>query len=280
MRESEVAIAAPSRSVAHQESASSLDSSTQSAALVEVFSAIQGEGLNVGTRQLFVRLGGCDLRCHYCDSAHTWRAQNTCRIEVTPGQRDFEAHPNPVEVSQLITWVARQNIHSLHDSLSLTGGEPLLHADFLVAFLSQLRHSVQIPIYLETGGHRPEKLNQLLPYLDMVGMDIKLPSVSGETHWEAHKAFLSLCNQSSVTVFCKLIVSRATAEVDLERAVALIAGVNPNISVFLQPVTPLSEKGQPESPAPEQVLNWQAKFKRQLASVRVIPQTHKMMGQL
>jgi 7-carboxy-7-deazaguanine synthase len=273
MREMEVAIAGHPQAVAHQ-------ASTQTAALVEVFSAIQGEGLNVGTRQLFVRLGGCDLRCHYCDSAHTWRAQDTCRIEVTPGQRDFEVYPNPVDVAQLIAWVARQNVHLRHDSLSLTGGEPLLHADFLVAFLSQLRDSVQIPIYLETGGHRPQELKQLLPHLDMVGMDVKLPSVSGETHWEAHGVFLSLCDQSGVTVFCKLIVSRGTAEADLDHAAALIAEVNPNIPVFLQPVTPLSEKGQPEPPTARQMLDWQAKFKQQLTSVRVIPQTHKMMGQL
>jgi 7-carboxy-7-deazaguanine synthase len=273
MREMEVAIALHPQAGADR-------ASTQTAPLVEVFSAIQGEGLNVGTRQLFVRLGGCDLRCHYCDSAHTWRAQDTCRVEVTPGQRDFEVYPNPVDVSQLIAWVARQNIHRLHDSLSLTGGEPLLHADFLAAFLNQLRHSVRIPIYLETGGHRPQELKQLLPYLDMVGMDVKLPSVSGETHWEAHEVFLSLCDRSSVTVFCKLIVSRGTAEADLDRAAALVAGVNPNIPVFLQPVTPLSEQGQPEPPTAEQVLDWQAKFKQQLTSVRVIPQTHKMIGQL
>jgi 7-carboxy-7-deazaguanine synthase len=92
--------------------------------------------------------------------------------------------------------------------------------------------------------------------------------------------FLSLCDQSGVTVFCKLIVSRGTAEADLDHAAALIAEVNPNIPVFLQPVTPLSEKGQPEPPTARQMLDWQAKFKQQLTSVRVIPQTHKMMGQL
>jgi 7-carboxy-7-deazaguanine synthase len=271
----ERAIATPSKST------QSSERPTPTAALVEVFSAIQGEGLNVGTRQLFVRLGGCDLRCHYCDSAHTWHAQDTCRVEVTPGQRDFEVHNNPVSISQLIGWVMRQNIHSLHDSLSLTGGEPLLQADFLTAFLNQLRHSTQIPIYLETGGHHPEELKRLLPFLDMVGMDIKLPSVSGETHWKAHEAFLSLCHQSSsVTVFCKVIVSRATAEADLDQAMALIAGVNSRIPVFVQPVTPLSAKGQPISPTPAQVLDWQAKLKQQLTSVRVIPQTHKMIDQL
>lgn len=254
---------------------------TQTAALVEIFSAIQGEGLNVGTRQLFVRFGGCDLRCRFCDSAHTWHTQATCKIEATPGQRDFEIHPNPVEIQQLITWVKRQAaVANLHDSLSLTGGEPLLHADFLAEFLRQLRTTVQIPIYLETGGHRPDDLQKLLPYLDMVGMDLKLPSVSGETHWDAHEAFLKICDQSGVTVFCKLITSRDTTDADLDQAAALVARVNPNIPLFLQPVTPLTDKGQPAPPTPQQVLDWQAKFKQHLTSVRVIPQTHKMIGQL
>jgi 7-carboxy-7-deazaguanine synthase len=267
-------------STSNSESAKFSETPPQSAALVELFSAIQGEGLNVGTRQLFVRFGGCDLRCRFCDSAHTWHAQTTCRIEVTPGQRDFEAHPNPVGMAQLIAWVERQAVDNLHDSLSLTGGEPLLHADFLAEFLSQLRPSVPIPIYLETGGHRPEDLAKLLPYLALVGMDIKLPSVSGETHWEAHSAFLRMCRQSGVEVFCKLIVSRETADTDLVQAAALVAQVNSKIPMFLQPVTPLSNQGEPAPPTPAQVLDWQAKLKRQLASVRVIPQTHKTIDQL
>jgi 7-carboxy-7-deazaguanine synthase len=253
---------------------------TQTAALVEIFSAIQGEGLNVGTRQLFIRFGGCDLRCRFCDSAHTWQTQSICQIEATPGQRDFEAHSNPVSISQLIRWVERQSIENLHDSLSLTGGEPLLHADFLAEFLNQLRHTVQIPIYLETGGHRPDDLRKILPDLDLVGMDLKLPSVSGETHWEAHEAFLRICDSSKVPVFCKVIVSRETTDADLDQAAALIARVNPNIPLFLQPVTPLSPKGQPMPPTPAQVLDWQVRLKQQITSVRVIPQTHKMIGQL
>lgn len=41
------------------------------ARLIQVFSAIQGEGLKVGTRQIFIHFAQSDLRCHYCDSAHT-----------------------------------------------------------------------------------------------------------------------------------------------------------------------------------------------------------------
>ncbi len=257
-----------------------LDKTTIAAPLVEVFSAIQGEGLNIGTRQIFIRFGGCDLRCSFCDSAHTWHAQSHCRIETTSGQRDFEVYPNPVGVEQLMAWVVQQNTPNLHDSISLTGGEPLLQADFLQVFLAMLRDRIPIPIYLETGGHLPAELIKVLPYLDMVGMDLKLPSVSGETHWAAHQDFLKQCDGAQTTVFCKAIISHDTNGADLDQIATLVAQINPAIPVFLQPVTPLNAKGQPTPPTPEQVLHWQAQLKQRLHSVRVIPQTHKMIGQL
>lgn len=257
-----------------------LDTVSLNAPLVEVFSAIQGEGLNVGTRQLFIRFGGCDLRCRFCDSAHTWYPQGACRIEIVPGQRQFETHPNPVKVSQLLTWVERQQQTNLHDSLSLTGGEPLLHADFLANFLPRFQAQSKLPIYLETGGHHPKSLARILPYLDLIGMDLKLPSVSGETHWTAHTEFLEICDRAGVQVFCKLIVSECTDPTDLDQAAAIVAQINPAIPIFLQPVTPLAAQGQPAAPTPKQGLDWQARLKQTLESVRVIPQTHKMMGQL
>ncbi|MGQ4650417.1 radical SAM protein [Lyngbya aestuarii] len=252
-----------------------------SARLIEIFSAIQGEGLNVGTRQLFIRFALCDLRCHFCDSANTWSVPKDCRIEQTPGHRDFETHSNPVPASLLLNWVERQNRPGLHDSISLTGGEPLLHAPFLVEFLPQLRQLTLLPIYLESGGHRPQQLARVLPYLDLVGMDIKLPSVSGEDRWLSHAEFLHLCDQASVEVFVKLIIDRNTNPVELQKAAHLVADVNPKIPVFLQPVTPVAASKYPVlPPSPEQVLAWQTLMKDTLKQVRVIPQTHKMIGQL
>lgn len=251
--------------------------------LIEIFSAIQGEGINVGTRQIFIRFGGCDLRCHYCDSQHTWQKQPTCEIEQTPGQRDFQTHFNPIESSQLLAWVAQQHQPYLHDSISITGGEPLLHAPFLAQFLPQVKEFTQLPIYLETGGHRPHQLSQILPYLDLVGMDIKLPSVSGENHWVQHQEFLRLCRDARVDVFVKTIVSQTTDPLELRHAAQLIADIDDRIIVFLQPMTALPQphtNPNLTAPSPAQVLAWQALMKEYLPYIRVIPQTHKMIGQL
>jgi 7-carboxy-7-deazaguanine synthase len=254
------------------------------ARLIEVFSAIQGEGLNVGTRQIFIRFAFCDLRCHFCDSAHTWVAPDRCQIEQTPGLREFETHPNPVSMPSLLAWVDRQNQPGLHDSISITGGEPLLQATFLQDFLPAVRTQTGLPIYLETGGHRPDQLLQVLPYLDLIGMDLKLPSVSGETYWDAHRQFLDRAVRANVDVFVKLIISDTTTTADLEQAAQLIAGLRPDMPVFLQPVTPLTtlvaQQLPMQAPSPDQVLSWQALMKQSLSQVRVIPQTHKMIAQL
>ncbi len=247
--------------------------------LVEIFSAIQGEGVNVGTRQIFIRFGGCDLRCRFCDSAHTWHPKDTCRIEQTPGLRDFKTVPNPVSMPQILDWVVQQNQPHLHDSISLTGGEPLLQADFLQRLLPLIRGVSHLPIYLETGGHRPQDLQKLLPFLDLVGMDLKLPSVSGETHWLAHTKCLQLCQQERLDVFCKVIIAQQTDPNDLQQVMQTVGMINPEIPVYLQPVTPLPQSSL-QTPTPAQVLQWQADLKQQLKTVRVIPQTHKMLDQL
>lgn len=251
--------------------------------LIEIFSAIQGEGINVGTRQIFIRFGGCDLRCHYCDSQHTWQKQPTCAIEHSPGKRDFVTYNNPINLSQLLSWVGAQNQPHLHDSISITGGEPLLHAPFLVEFLPQVKALTELPIYLETGGHRPQQLKSILPYLDLVGMDIKLPSVSGENYWQEHQQFLQLCRDAGVEVFAKIVISQTTNPEELRQAAKLIAEVNKNAIAFLQPMTPLPQPHTNPSltaPSPEQVLAWQALMKEYLPQVRVVPQTHKAIGQL
>ncbi|MDJ0733507.1 MAG: 7-carboxy-7-deazaguanine synthase QueE [Nostocaceae cyanobacterium] len=258
----------------------------KNARLIEIFSAIQGEGLNVGTRQIFIRFALCDLRCHFCDSAHTWSVPTSCRVEQTPGLRDFEIHPNPVSLPVLLKWVQRQNAPLIHDSISLTGGEPLLHASFLVEFLPQVRSATGLPIYLETGGHRPEQLDMILPYLDSVGMDLKLPSVSGESRWQEHANFLQLCKKAQLEVFVKIIVSQNTDPTELKHSGELVAEVSPDIPIFLQPVTPLessvalSTQMPMLAPEPAQVLKWQSLMKKFVNQVRVVPQTHKMLNQL
>lgn len=244
--------------------------------LVEVFSAIQGEGPIVGSRQIFIRYLGCHIQCAYCDTPATHTKQRQCRIEQTPGLRDFITLPNPLTHADLMQQILQlEAFAGLHDSISLTGGEPLQHIRSLRDLIPRLKP--HFPIYLETDGILYQNLEQVLPALDLIGMDFKLPSATGlKPYWEEHRLFLQRAARRDV--FVKLVLSQQSTADEIDTSLALIRDIDPEILLILQPVTPYGSVRH--SPTPEQMLNWQSRAKQALKRVRVIPQTHKMMGQI
>lgn len=248
----------------------------QHAYLVEVFSAIQGEGPIVGTRQIFVRFLGCHLSCAYCDTPATHTKQRHCRVEMTPGRRDFVELANPVPIETLIERIqGLEAFKGLHDSISLTGGEPLQHLRSLQALIPRLKPD--FGLYLETDGILYQNLEAIVASLDTIGMDIKLPSATQlRPYWDEHRSFLAIAARREV--FVKLVLTRDTTEEELDTALEIVANVDREIPLIMQPVTPYGIVRHP--PSPEQVLQWQARAKQALRQVRVIPQTHKMIGQI
>ena len=245
------------------------------APLVECFSSIQGEGVLVGLRQVFLRFSGCNLNCSFCDTPGMSATPDHCLLELTPGRRDFLRVPNPVGLGRITTllekWTAARP--GIHHSVSITGGEPLLFATLLAEWLPELRKF--LPIYLETNGTLPEALAPLIPHLDSIGMDIKLPSASGCGElWDRHHAFLELAAMKEV--FVKVVVDQNTEDWEIERSCAMIAAVDPSIPLILQPMT--RENGSIGITA-LRTLELQ-ELCSSLKEVRVIPQTHKFMGQL
>ena len=65
---------------------------------------------------------------------------------------------------------------------------------------------------------------------------------------------------------------------EIDQALEIVRACDPEIEMILQPVTPYGVIRKP--PTPEQILNWQFRAKQALKRVRVIPQTHKIMGQI
>lgn len=245
------------------------------APLVECFSSIQGEGMLVGLRQVFLRFAGCNLNCTFCDTPGMSETPEECLLELTPGRRDFFKVKNPVHLERVTSLLESWNAGwpGIHHSVSVTGGEPLLYRAQLLEWLPGLRHL--LPVYLETNGTLPEALEPLIPHLDMVGMDIKLPSASGcPQMWDEHRAFLEIASQKSV--FVKVVIDQSTQEWEIERSCAIIGAVNPAIPLILQPMT-LPDGGIAISALRALELQEVASS---LKDVRVIPQTHKFMGQL
>lgn len=100
--------------------------------LVEEFFSLQGEGYHTGKAAYFIRIGGCDVGCSWCDSRYSWN-QNL--------------HPM-VETKTIIENVLKSGT----DSVVVTGGEPLMwNLDFLCSELKK----INISTFIETSGAYP-----------------------------------------------------------------------------------------------------------------------------
>ena len=245
----------------------------------EIFSSAQGEGVNIGRRQLFVRFCECHRNCLYCDTPV--ERTETVAVEREPGSGKFESVPNPLSAKQLLDLLADLNRPEFaHDDLFITGGEPLLQADFLTAFLPEAHKRLDLPVHLETSGDLPEEFAKVVEWIDHVLMDIKLPSVTGEPEaWAMHLDFLELIESEETGATSKLVVSADTSDADLAQAAEIIRASGSQSAVVLQPMTAASKTNR--VPTAKQVLTWQSQMAVALGrSVRVIPQCHKMMGLL
>jgi len=241
--------------------------------IIEIFSSVQGEGKYVGYRQVFVRFEGCNLSCRYCDTENAVNMHACCRVESTAGSRQFLKVDNPFTPEAAATQINALLQELPHQAVSFTGGEPLLHADFLAELIPQL--SPAAACFLETNGTLTDALQQVLPLLSIISMDIKLPSVTGRSLWEEHRRFLQAAR--SRDTYVKIVVAADTLLSELEQAYAIVAEVDAKLPVILQPVTPF---GGCEAPTAGQMLEAQQAALLHLSDVRVIPQTHVLMGQL
>lgn len=215
----------------------------------EVFSSIQGEGIYCGIKQIFIRFYGCNLKCSFCDTGIN--------------------KPKEYKSSAVLEKIA--SFGGDFHSVSFTGGEPLLQVDFLREIIHPLKQK-GIKTYLETNGTLPEALREIIKLIDIVAMDIKLPSSTGlrDFHNE-HRRFLKLASKKET--FIKVVITVSTKLEDLKKAVSLAADFGKNIPFVLQP-----NHFQIGKELMKKIERFQDFCLNDLSDVRVIPQMHKIMG--
>lgn len=222
----------------------------EKAKVSDIFFSTQGEGIYVGSPQVFVRFYGCPIGCYFCDTVLT----------------AFEKY-TPLELYQEV-----KRFTQPYHSLCLTGGEPLLYKDFLKQFLRLVKYD-GITTYLETNGIMVEELAELIEDIDIIAMDFKLPSSTKVTaFWREHFRFLKAALAKNV--FIKMVICSATEKEDLEQAIEIIlqAGAK-KVPVVLQP-----NSFELSKDLLAKARLWQKHCLKKLPSVKVIPQLHKMIG--
>lgn len=99
--------------------------------LMEEFYTIQGEGYHKGTAAYFIRVGGCDVGCHWCDVKESWNA---------------ETHP-PTSIDSIV-----DNAATYSDTIVITGGEPLT---WDMGPLTAALKAKNLQTHIETSGAYP-----------------------------------------------------------------------------------------------------------------------------
>ena len=99
---------------------------------MESFYTLQGEGFHQGKAAWFIRLGGCDVGCVWCDVKDSWDADKHPLREIKDLVTEASAHPGRLAI--------------------ITGGEPLMHD--CTALTSQL-HQAGFTTNIETSGSSP-----------------------------------------------------------------------------------------------------------------------------
>jgi 7-carboxy-7-deazaguanine synthase len=238
----------------------------------EIFPSFQGEGILVGVPQVFVRLSGCNLRCSYCD---TPESREQVERGIYHGRQEEKVEVlNPLGVAEAVRLVSSLWDPSMH-SVSLTGGEPLLQADALAVLLPLLKRE-GISVYLETNGTLGEALELVLPWIDWIAMDIKLPSTQGgEDLLARHRDFLGRSAPGRVFIFMKMVIDTGSEDDEVEAACRALSGQAGASTLVLQPATP-----PPGHPA---ITSRRACELYRIANaffgeVRVIPQAHRDWG--
>ena len=211
----------------------------------EIFTSIQGEGPYVGYKQLFIRLCGCNLNCSYCDT-------------------EFGANDsNEYSTEELIDIC---NSNSDCHSISLTGGEPLLHSDFIKEF----GNKCELPLYLETNGTLAEKLSEVIDYITYISSDIKLPSTTGlKPLWEEHEEFFKIASQKEL--FGKVVFDKNINDFEIHKITHLCKKYDTQL--ILQPMM-LGKTPSVDSDFMQEVLDKCLKVHK---NTRLIPQVHKFI---
>ncbi len=216
----------------------------------EIFLSVQGEGLHVGERTVFVRLYGCPLRCVWCDQPEALSHTGVGRFE--------DLSPERVRALILGYQDARR--------VCLTGGEPTIAPRAALVWLLRELKAAGRWISIETSGARPvEELFEWVDFWTVAPKGRSAETFRGdvvEAQAPTLRRFVSLPPERLQLKF--VIQGRE----DVEDAVRLLDTLEYRGMIVLQPEHGRGDGGR--------VFEWWPWSR--YPEARLIPQTHKIAG--
>jgi len=120
----------------------------------EIFYSVQGEATNLGVPCIFIRLFGCNLRCHFCDTSYTWNKESI-----------------KMESKEVAKFIVKMKTPC--NRIVITGGEPLLQQTEIVNLMKELDSlGTCFNLEIETNG-TVVPIKELMDYVDVMNVSIK-----------------------------------------------------------------------------------------------------------
>lgn len=222
-----------------------------------MFSSIQGEGLLIGKRQIFIRFAGCNINCKYCDTENS-------KMDSLGKEYTFE------ELNDIIQQLMTPDF----DSLEITGGEPLLHAEYIHDFLAKYPYKAM----LETNATLPCKMQKLTDVIDIVSMDIKLPEhFNSQNEWQTvyknELKTIKVMESKKQKYYIKIVVSPTTPLGIINNIMMDLDNISSkDVEIIVQPVSPMTLWDTKDN------LFKISEIIGKKHPVSIIPQIHKYLG--
>ena len=228
--------------------------------VMELFGpTIQGEGMVIGRKTMFVRTAGCDYACVWCDSAFTWNGTEKHRVRMM----------EPEEVLDEMVALGGNRFNHV----TITGGNPALIADPMARFID-LCHQRGYRVGLETQGSR---MQEWFLQIDDLTISPKPPSSRMETDWAVLDRIVRRLHDDGVNLSLKVVVF---GDEDVEYAKTVFARYPYVSQKFVQPGNELVTEAKDISHHLLARLAWLFQVAidtPEFNTVRVLPQLHAMV---
>jgi 7-carboxy-7-deazaguanine synthase len=230
----------------------------------EIFTSIEGEGIFVGKKTLFIRFSGCHLKCRWCDTKYALPLDSGTEYQID-------------EIEDLII----RELQPFTYKVNFTGGEPLLQTDAVIKLADFIKKQTNLKTYIESSCFDSELFSKVLPYIDICKIEFKTDD-SKVVENEVYDSLLlneikclELAVKSNKTTYIKIVLTNST---NLESFKNLVYNISKKIRVsdivgfIIQPSHGVDQ------PTVNKLLDTYDIVQPMFPEVRIIPQLHKEIG--
>lgn len=230
----------------------------------EIFTSIEGEGIFVGKKTMFIRLSGCHLKCRWCDTKYALPLDSGTDYQID-------------EIKGLII----KELRPFTYKVNFTGGEPLLQTEAVIELADFVKKQTNVKTYMESSCFDSELFSKVLPYIDICKIEFKTDDSNVVEDEEYDNLLLNeircleLAVESNKATYIKIVVTNST---NLESFKNLVY----KISKRIKPSDILGFIIQPsfgiDQPTVNKLLDTYDIVEPMFPEVRIIPQLHKEIG--